>query len=271
MDQLPQTNAPRTGKNSEEKGHYDFVARITNAIVDRGDTIVVEIFFTGYGVIDNSKFAFYPSISILDLNGSSCLYSIKSEVSANGGEVLSWGGLEWKFDKGTETGVVIDLSAGIVHSSWRDQTPTLFFDAFQITPCPVISTETTQLDKAPITFKLKINKKASPGSHFLHFGFTYYNGSEWGGSTQQIPFTIKNTFQRHEILIAWIGLVGVILALLASIYSIIDIAPKYWPFANNSKVEAAKNNSDSTIKKNIRDSDRVKPFINLKIQGQKNK
>lgn len=238
------TQGPRNGQNADKKGAYDLVARINNAIINRGEYLTVEIFITGYGQIGNSKFVFYPSIDIIDTSESTLTYGLKHEPSGTG-TLISWGEKTENLDG---VGVSVDLAGGWVKSSWTTNEATVYFD-ITASPTPQIMTEATHFEIAPIVLKLKIKKKAQPGNHFLHFGFTYFNGQEWSGSNQQVQFTIKNVFQKHEIPISILVFIATILTILAAIITVIDFAQKH------------KRNATSEITKNtiIKDTTAPKP------------
>lgn len=208
-------SAPRMGENADRKGYYDLVARINNGVINRGQFLEVEVYISGYGNIQNPKFVFFPSLSIISEKESEIFYDL--------GKVE--GRIKWGQSKmaASEDGIFIDLSGGIIYSKWETKKPTLFFDVRMPKGAGQIMTETSQNKKPPIKLNLKIKRKAAAGNHFLHFAFTYFNGEEWTGSTQLITFTINNIFQENEVLLQWVAIVVAVVTIASSMLSIISL------------------------------------------------
>lgn len=58
--------APQNARNSDKPGSYELAIRLKEADVNRGDMVRLEVFITGYGIIDGAKIVFYllPPFSI---------------------------------------------------------------------------------------------------------------------------------------------------------------------------------------------------------------
>jgi len=49
------SDKPRNAKNWDKPGSYKTIFRVLSPVLDRGDMLEVEQFFSGYGEIENAK------------------------------------------------------------------------------------------------------------------------------------------------------------------------------------------------------------------------
>lgn len=68
---------PLAQKFGSKPGAYDLIIRISQPIVDPGDRLRVEVYISGYGVIEAAKVAFYPSPEVFDPSKSKVKGSLK--------------------------------------------------------------------------------------------------------------------------------------------------------------------------------------------------
>lgn len=192
---------PRTGKFAERPGSYEQAIRVLTPVISSGETVEVEQYFTGYGEIKSAKVVFYPSDDFFDSKVSYILNSIKEKTK----DVLVFGGNKTRFES---TGVTFGLQ-GFMKEGWEEST--LFIDTGD-GPAPQVLTETKQ-DEAPFKYVLTTLRTIKPGTYYLEFYFTYFNGEVWKSSSKKIEFRVQNFFERHDVVIGWLALAATISAL----------------------------------------------------------
>jgi len=213
---------PREAPNADRPGEYRLAVRATDAEVDPGDEIRLELYITGYGDIHGSKLAFYPPAYFIDVRSSRIIMDLK-RVEAKGEVTILWGGREERLSE--ETGGTM-VFPGFQMKTW--ERPTVFFD---MPRDPARSKETKQgppnlftemkHQHAPVELILKVRDKVPSGNHNIQLFFTYFNGSEWKSDSQSVDVLVRNWVRRHELSTVIVGVSAAILALLATIGSLI--------------------------------------------------
>jgi len=205
---------PREGKHAENPGAYGLAIRLLNPVVDPGDLIEAELFISGYGNITSSKVVFYPSPNLIDTNEN--ISYILTGLGDNKDNEAKWGNEHISI---TPDGVALDLSeSGLSLRNWGKATP--YFDTNSNT-LPTIATELKLEGNAPMHLFLKTKKKALPGVYSLQFLYTYYNGQQWKNCSQEINFTLRNFYQRHEIKVWLLGAFAALVSTVVAIYTIV--------------------------------------------------
>jgi hypothetical protein len=194
---------PRTGKFANKAGSYEQAIRVKTPVINPGDPVEIEQYFTGYGEIRSAKAICYPSGDLFNATDSYVLMSLKENEKG----LLVFGGDKQPFK---DTGITIDLNAGILHEGWRECT--LFFDITQ-GGTPQLLTETKQ-DEAPFKYHLLTLKKIKPGNYYIEFYLSYFNGEVWKSSSKKVEFKIQNFFERHDVVLGWLALAVTISALV---------------------------------------------------------
>jgi hypothetical protein len=201
---------PRTGKYSGKFGAYEQALRIKTPVISPGEKIEIEQYFTGYGEIKSAKGVFYPSDDVFDKKKSYVLVGLKEKEK----DLFVFGGERKTF---TDTGITFSF-AGFIKDGWDEST--LFVDIGEGEP-PQILTETKQ-DNAPFEYHLETNQNIRPGTYFIEFCFTYYNGNVWCSSSKTAEFKVQSFFERHDTLIGLVALAATISALVR--FAIIPMA-----------------------------------------------
>ncbi|NVO85458.1 hypothetical protein [Hymenobacter terrestris] len=209
----------RRGENGDKTGKYELIARIYDANIDPGDTVVVDIYITGYGKIANSKLALYPPVSILDDSGSAVSYGFDY-----GQERVRWGGHTTPI---SERGIVLPTMESADESG---PGYTRFFDVSD-DPTPSIVTEASEGEggTAPYTLNMQLSSRAKPGEYKTTLVFTYFNGETWQTSRVDPKFTVRNMFERNERVVSILG----ILAAIGSIPPIFRVGYSIWEWLSN--------------------------------------
>jgi hypothetical protein len=180
-------------------GAYESVILISQPIADPGGRLQVEVYLSGYGVIQAAKVAFYPSPSV---------FTISRSVVATADD---------------KPGPIDPL--GMVASPDASR----LFDAkgkYRI------STECrTPRGNAPINLDLEVSGTAKPGPHSIQFVLTYFDGQTWKMASKNADFTIRNFYQRHEGPIWWVGGIAAGLTILASAVTLWPAVRGHWPIS----------------------------------------
>lgn len=201
MLQIALRERPRMGAYAEKDGSYEQVVVIRNAVISPGDKIIIEQLFTGYGKIYRPKISFFPSVDVYDSATSHVRMGLGRQEDGH-----------WRFGEQIiaieSAGLNFSLT-GMSDRRWDDST--FFFDVTSdIDRTPMILTE-TRTQYAPVHYELTTKKKIKPGKYTLEFYFTYFNGSSWKTSGKKVDFQVQNFFERNEMAVKWIGIVGAIL------------------------------------------------------------
>jgi hypothetical protein len=209
---------PQNARNSDKPGSYELAIRLNEAEVNPGDMVHLEVFLTGYGVIDGAKIVFYPPPSFFDPTWSSWRYDIGPLPDGSYG----FGTTETKF--GSDAGVTLIVSpAGIPGDNWP--APSLFFDTTNQPESSAgihrIATE-TKAPNAPVEFSLQTRRTIPSGTHRLYFYMTYFNGQEWKTAKQAVDLMVRNFFQRNEALTWTVGILAFIAALADPVITLLN-------------------------------------------------
>lgn len=209
MVEMKQTKKPRNFEHSEDPGDYVVITKVSQAHIDPGEKLNIQIFFSGYGKIENPKISFYPSSRFFDASVS----TIKFGLGKNQTETLAIFGTQTK--NIDPDGNAINLQAGLQQKEWG--IPTMFFDDPE-NDFRIITEK--KLTNAPLELDFLIDKNARPGHYSIRFAFTYFNGEKWCTSFQDTEFFIRNLIQRYESL-AWV--LGVLAAMATIILALTEI------------------------------------------------
>lgn len=200
---IDEMKTPRTWKNAEMPGAYALATRVGETVINAGDNLSFEQYITGYGEISNCKIQCYISSDLFDRDSSSVHHTPYIETQENGSITIKWG---------RETGYVDNagyncICMGVKTANWKD--PTLFFDANE----PGLLITELKSGKAPFEYNLKTSKTIRPGSHYIDFYLTYFNGQEWKTSKERLDFRVNNTFEKNSTTLSLLAA----LALLVTI------------------------------------------------------
>ncbi len=190
---------PRMGKFSEKNGSYEQGFKVSSTVLNPGDSIVIEQYFTGYGNIRRAKTVFFPISDIFDKEKSYVLHSIKIDSSG----LHTFGGSK---DGIQDTGVSFSLQ-GMKNKGWEESTMFMDIDngedvEFSI---PQLMSE-LKLGEAPFKYHLTTSKNILPGPYSLEFHFIYFNGDAWKSSVKKIDFKVQNFFEQFNKEIFFLGI-----------------------------------------------------------------
>lgn len=203
------TNKPLNGTNHNKPGHYEIVTRFNQSILDPGDTLEIEIYFTGYGKIEGAKLYVSASADVF-VAETSKIYQGMEII----GERLVFGAHEVSFP----SSVSIISFRGMSRPAWNMTTS--FFDLMLGEP-PTISTE-CKLERAPVELKLPLRNDVRAGSYYFTFVLTYYNGNKWVSAKNMVDFSVRNLLQRNEGKTAIIAFMAASFAIITGLISLTD-------------------------------------------------
>lgn len=213
--------APRSGEYATKPGSYEHIIQIDNQVLDPGENLKIEVFFTGYGFIESAKFMYMPSPKFIDPDKSRIRAGLKQSTNGFVGFLSDW--VELSSIRTNQEGHVIGLT-GLKMDSWADDSqPTLFLDRSNQGMTEILWTE-SRVPNAPIEFEFRIDNNARPGDYTIDFGFSYYNGEKWISTQTTKSFHVRGIFERHAGIVAVIGLVAsfaAVVGLLAQVVKFI--------------------------------------------------
>ncbi|MCP2089335.1 UNVERIFIED_ORG: hypothetical protein J2Y81_005422 [Paraburkholderia sediminicola] len=217
----PAGRPTRAGANADAPGSYTPVLRVQAQIVDPGEAVSGDIFFTGYGTIIAAKMVFYPATEVFEIGGCLVEYRVLQPNPRTGlGEfaIVKYAG--------DDNGVTI------LFPSWqqsKDVVGDYFFTVPENNPSHLrLHTEgmtrvqTDEKPSAPVAFRLVTRKTARPGTYPMTFVFTYFNGDNWHTVTLASTFTVRNILQRNEILFGSVAAVAAIATIGAAALTLLD-------------------------------------------------
>lgn len=208
---------PRIHLNYDKPGYYQMALSANKTELNPGDTFDVSLYFTGYGEIGESKISLYPSQADIFNSNSFLIAGLGRDQNGN----LYWGTRNVPFNHGEWTvtmgGMLYDTTVGNRHTTYNLG---YYLDASRASNSLLILTE-KYLRRAPVTMNMKLKNNIAPGNYNISFYYTYYNGSEWQGSTQQIAFKVNNLAEQYSVPIAIGGFVFAFFGILPIILPLI--------------------------------------------------
>ena len=215
---VPEGDSPQGREFADKPGAYSLVSRISRANVDPGDTLIVELYFTGYGVIEGGKLLVYPSPGIFEASKSNITAGCKKI-----GNSITFGGTSWPMVE--EGGLWIEVdTTGVKTEAWKHST--IFFDAipdthFICTEAAFPWTPPKGQFHGPVTLFLNIKDKAKPGEYDVRFALTYYNGESWVTCPETAQFSVTTWYQRWETCCQIAAVIAAVIALLAFVAQLV--------------------------------------------------
>jgi len=195
---------PRQKENHEKPGYYQMVVLPDKRVLNKGDEINIDLYFTGYGEIGLSKVYISVSSDIFDRENSIFRTSLDQK-----GRVMSWGA-----SSGTITPLtVVNLNGGI--QFLKNDTVKYFTQYIDMKPDfgdLNILTE-YRFTYAPLSFHLKLREDVEPSNYIISFYYTYYNGMEWKGSTSEVPLKVNSLFEKYTDILIISGWVFALIAI----------------------------------------------------------
>jgi len=209
---VPEGDSPQGREFADKPGAYSLVSRISRANVDPGDALHVELYFTGYGIIEGGKLLVYPSPSIFDSSESNITAGCRQI-----GDMITFGGKVWPMDRGGSFWIEVN-DTGVKTKGWKRST--IFFDAIPgthllFTEAAFPWTPPKGQFHGPVTLSLKIKDKAKSGQYDVRFALTYYNGESWVTCPETAQFSVTTWYQRWETPCQIAAVVAAGIALLA--------------------------------------------------------
>lgn len=193
---------PLNYENGHMTGAYRLVSRVSESVLNPGDTLVIDQYITGYGDNSGIKIVTFPSQELFEESES----SFRSGLRQNEQGWIQWGH-ESEF---MQNGGLSTIPSSMKNINW--DAPAAIFDISENTN--FVITERA-LGHAPFSYRLKLKKNATPGPHYISFNMTYFNGTEWVCQEEKTNFKVNNKFEEHSALLSTLALI----ALMVTIFS----------------------------------------------------
>ena len=209
---------PRNKIDYDKCGHYELVPQLQKAELDPGDTLKIDLYFSGYGQIRGSKVYFSTVDSLFDTT-SYTKFDLNKHDST-----LYWGYTTKTLI--TPSRFEFSLTGMDNKSSKSWGLPTEYVDYPSDDSTKVDSTDfailtEVDMENPPFSIRLHTKKSAPPGNYVAEIVYTYFNGQEWQGQTQVINYKINNKFEQYPI---WTWVIGFVVAVIAVIPTIVGFA-----------------------------------------------
>jgi hypothetical protein len=193
-------------ENADRPGSYNLAVLLNKQSLNSGDSLKINVFFTGYGKIGLSKVYINLSELIFDANSN-----FSSSLSHEN-NLFQWGGQISKTN--LDHGMVINMSGGF---SWHHNDTTIKYGLYldhDSRPDNIAIITEDYINNAPLTFNLKLKNDAKPGIYTMGLYYTYFNGIEWKGTTTEVEIKVNSFFEEHSdgftILGFLIGIISII-------------------------------------------------------------
>lgn len=207
---------PRMQKHADKPGAYVLVIESSQPEAYPGESIILKLFFTGYGAISSPKLHITMPPGLHDPDESYMFTDLSKTQDA-----IVFGGT--KASLGSRTYILQGATGPIAHP-WDE--PTFMIDVSNTHG--MILTEATAT-RAPFEMEIKIKERTlrkyitdrksrlRSGSHNIKFVFTYYNGESWVNEQTTHAIKVSSWYQQH-LLLTWI--LGILLTIAALIFTI---------------------------------------------------
>jgi hypothetical protein len=180
--------------NYDKPGHYEMLAQLDKPELDGGDTLKIDLYFSGYGQIGGSK-VFFSTVDGLFDTSSYCktdfgklVIPIKDTILYWGANRLSLGNSSSRFEFS-----IRGISADSV-KLWGP--PTIYIDnpadSNKADSINYLTLPEIEVQNPPVSIRLITKKGVSSGNYSAEIVYTYFNGEEWQGQTITVNFKINN-------------------------------------------------------------------------------
>ena len=183
---------PLVKQFGSKPGSYDLLIRVSKPILDPGDRVHIDVYVSGYGQIRSACVYIMPSWSIFSI--------ADSRIAVGDSKAQAW-------DPLSELVCIDDRSFVDLYADVPNRCMVLT----EVNTCPPGS-------KAPLNLDLKTSSEVSPGIYSINFVLKYYNGEVWNTKSTSVNITVRNFYQRHEILVWFIGGVAAFLSIISTCY-----------------------------------------------------
>jgi hypothetical protein len=184
----------QTDTNWDAPGNYEVATALSKSRIYEGDSVKLDIFFTGYGIVGNSKIFILLSDSIFSSNS----YMVTS-MGKDFANSVYFGIDTFPLTAGYVYGIAIE---GIKGKSWP------YSSSFMDVPGRKHSIMSEELiGSAPVHIVFKAKKKVRSDDYPIKIYFTYFNGVEWRSSQQILSLHLNTWIEEHYILVWIIGIV----------------------------------------------------------------
>jgi hypothetical protein len=192
-------------ENHEGYGCYRTASRMHEGTINPGETLRISQYITGYGKSEGLKIQAYISDQIFDKEKSYVTHSLTGSIAGEGKMDFSWGA-----EKSIISSHNFKLMLGGIKVD--NAKHSYMFDIQE--GATYTMTEQDAGDKAPFEYRLKTNANARPGSHYVSFYLTYFDGACWNCQEEKVTFTINNKFEEYNTILSWLAAAALIVTIL---------------------------------------------------------
>lgn len=202
---------PRNSAFAENPGSYEIVARVSKRKLFKNDIMTVDLFFTGYGIIENPKVFFMASDSIFS-DQSLFTHSLLMH------QYIYYWGARTEYVDHDDFGIM-----QLTGPPFLEANPSMFVDRDTInndsTKLNWLLTEQYIKGTPPVQFVLhtKDYDDEIAGDYDFRFYFTYFNGKEWKTSHEIVQLHLDSRFEHYQPQIILASTIASILALISII------------------------------------------------------
>lgn len=197
---------------------YTIIPNVRKSSINPGDTIEIEVYFSGYGKIEKNKFFVshsHPNL-ILKENPGELEYCIKAAIDPKTNEIVQPVAgkkyLEsWKLDA---VGTYVVLNKGYFEVKPNKESIEEGF--------PQIMPEGSYDKLPPVLIKLNTAKDGHQGDYNITLGLTYGDDQDVCQDRRDVKIHVNSRVERHKTPIGIIGVMGVIIGLLAFVNNMLS-------------------------------------------------
>jgi hypothetical protein len=190
---------------SDKPGSYKIASRVRETTINPGETLKIAQYITGYGKADAFKIQAYISDEIFDESSSYAWHSLSGKLRPDNKWDFTWGA-----EKSPVTGHAFRMMMGgvVINNERR----TYMFD---MTPGAThILTEEESGGKAPFEYELKTKRGARPGTHYISFYITYFDGYNWVCQEEKVSFKINNKFEQYSTILSALAAIALLVTII---------------------------------------------------------
>lgn len=215
-------DSSRVGRYRHAIGKYKMVLNTNRTVINAGDTVVVDLFVSGYGRINAAKLFFMPTTNIFR-EDSFLVDGMTVKKTEKGYEYVT----DTTFLKKDKR---VLLFMGGMYNHEKKYYRTLFHANLpentleQLGSLENIEIVTESNDEfngkivPPFQFHYIVKEEIPPGDYKINFVFNYFNGNQFELDVVTLDIKVMAWYERQEGMIQVLGVLLTVFTLLGTIY-----------------------------------------------------